>query len=778
MNKTKIAKIAWAICLLVAIVLSFKSLREPDLWWMYRTGEFMLETGAVTKTDPFSYTMAGTEWINVKWLFELLISLGKNLFGVEGVFVFQALVSLGILGLIYQSSNLIRQKLKAENTPKTPFIGLVLAALFLLYTIDYRLIGRPEMTSHLLTTAYLFLFWKHHIQPSSKAIFALIPLQLLWSNMHEAFGIGMVLMVAYLGATFVEYFYLKNRKITVEFPKKLSLTVLAALAVIVINPRGYLLWLHPFNIFGQLGSNQYTTELFSISKIEYWLEIQAYLNFVFLAIAALFVLFTPFAYRKIKPQTSTSKLLNYLDNLIQNYGLGNLLLLLMLFYLSTTAYRNIPFFALAATPILAVALDFGFQKINYPKWIYPTTALLAFGFYISIITGKYHEWSGSKDQYGLQVLSSHNPVGAANFIQKNNIQGKCFADYLTSSYLLWALQPNFKTYIDLRDLDIFPPSFFQDFTETSAIPARFEAKDDSLNFDYVVLFRPQFQFLQQHLLGSTNYDLVYIDPVAAVYVKNTDAHFDIITKYGFAKNGAKDIFSALEVVPSSAAAYWLSKIFNPLYQPTDYSKTNQDALAGAYFNTLGSTDLALARAAKAIQNPAAPWQGYGLEGDCYTILASSPSAAPSMRSTYQTKASTAYQNALRLQADYIPAKIGLAGLFMQQGNFTAAISSLFEIQELAPNNITVISYLALCYKNLAYQNNQDQSTTQMWLDWNLKLQYLSPDNPMTLLDIGLAYCLLNDCAKAKPYLDKIKNIEGLPTEEMKTIKKCLANCSL
>ena len=77
-------KVAWALCLLTGIVLSLKAIREPDLWWMYRTGEWMLEQGQVTRQDTFSYTFEGVEWINVKWLFEILISLAKNAFGVEG----------------------------------------------------------------------------------------------------------------------------------------------------------------------------------------------------------------------------------------------------------------------------------------------------------------------------------------------------------------------------------------------------------------------------------------------------------------------------------------------------------------------------------------------------------------------------------------------------------------------------------------------------------------------------------------------------------------------
>ena len=65
-SKLTLGKIAWVFCILAGIALSLKAIREPDLWWMYRTGEWMLENGQVTKTDPFSYTFAGVYWINVK----------------------------------------------------------------------------------------------------------------------------------------------------------------------------------------------------------------------------------------------------------------------------------------------------------------------------------------------------------------------------------------------------------------------------------------------------------------------------------------------------------------------------------------------------------------------------------------------------------------------------------------------------------------------------------------------------------------------------------------
>ena len=407
MNKQQtLARIAWGICILIGIVLSFKALREPDLWWMYRTGEWMLENGTVTKTDPFSYTFEGVEWINVKWLFEVLIAMGKNWFGIEFIFVFQALVTVLLLTFLYKSANLIRRyTAKESDAPNAPFAGLIIAALLMLYTIDYRLIGRPEMTSHVLTAIYLFLFWKYYYEPS-KLIFALIPLQIFWTNMHEAFGIGMILMLAYLGASWVHYFYTKSKETALEAPKWLSMAVGGAIAGIIINPRGFQMLLHPFEIFGQLESNQYTTELASIWKAGYWEEQQAYLNFFFLIAALLWVVITPFIHRqtipsqpkavpakgkkKVQTQMPPTPPLHWFDVNIKRYGMGNGLLFFMLFYLSTTAYRNIPFFVLAATPLLAVGIDYALKRFQKTAWLYPVLIGTGMAFYGIIITGKYH----------------------------------------------------------------------------------------------------------------------------------------------------------------------------------------------------------------------------------------------------------------------------------------------------------------------------------------------------------------------------------------------------
>lgn len=806
MNNKLLIRIAWIFCLLTAVVLCLKSLREPDLWWMYRTGEWMVENGQVTKQDPFSYTFLGTEWINVKWLFEVIISMGKALAGPEFIFVFQAMVALYILKNLNKTANLIRvQVQEPQNDAKSyPFAGLILAALLALWAMDFRMIGRPEMTSHLMVSLYVLIFLRHHYQPNAK-IYALIPLQLIWTNMHEAFGIGMVLMVAYLAASWAQYIYQTKfqAKVKANMPKATNIAILGALAIVVVNPRGTEMWMHPFNIFGQLQDNKYTTELFSFWTPEYW-QPEAYLNLGFAFLTAVFILLSPFLFRKtvehknvietVVPDTSKKKKkkgtttthtkvslqkepLNWLGNISQYFSWGYLLIYSMLFYLSLTAYRNIPFFIIVSAPILAIAFQQLFNKIKKQQLVYLSLVILSVGSYLLVITGKYHELSNSRDQYGLQILASHNPTGAAQFLQKNKIKGRCFADYLSSAYLLWALQPDFKTYIDLRDLDIFSAEFFQEFTNMVYMPERFTAKDDSLNFDYVVLYRPQFQSLHKHLTYSDQYDLVFVDPVAAIYLKKSPKNQKFISQYGLKQNDYKDVFHRLEVISAYRPMYWLSKICNPLYSPTDYSEVDHARIAGDFYLSIEQYHLALQYAQEASSNEIDDWAGYELKGNIYATLAFSPITTDSLRQGNIQQAFVAYQAAIQLNPTSVNAYIGKAVLFMQQNDFGSAQIILEQAQKFNNDHLEVNRYLAICNRFLANKYNNDPIYVGKWRTHAEKLNQLNPNNPMIMLDLALAYCVSNNCEKARPYLDKVLNIPGLPQEDIQVAQQCAQGCN-
>ena len=78
-------KLLWYFVLFLGVMLCIRELREPDLWWQLRTGEWMLENKTVTFKDVFSYTNAGVDWINVKWGYEIIIAWISKFLGPEGV---------------------------------------------------------------------------------------------------------------------------------------------------------------------------------------------------------------------------------------------------------------------------------------------------------------------------------------------------------------------------------------------------------------------------------------------------------------------------------------------------------------------------------------------------------------------------------------------------------------------------------------------------------------------------------------------------------------------
>lgn len=775
MTAIRLARLLQFFLFWIAILLSFKSLREPDLWWMYRTGEWMLGNG-VTFSDPFSYTMQGVDWFNVKWLYEIIMVVFAKIGGPEFLFVLQAGISVALLALLGRGSRqLQRQFLREENDyPSAAWLVTGFAALLV---VDFRMIARPEAVSQLMTVAFAALLYQHRQQPSRR-IFWLVALQALWANLHEAYGTGMVLLSGYLVASWLEYALRRKwlKEAEVPMPTQLSLAIGLSLFAVALHPRTYQMWLHPFNIFGQLQDNKFTTELASVTSFQYW-QWEAYANFIFIGIAALFIALSPLLFER-----KEGKMRHFIGVWLRQWGLGYLAWWAMLVVLSLTAYRNIPFAILASAPIVATAFQHISQKIlsRIPVILrlrYFLVLMVLIAGYFFIATEKFYQWKGSHDRYGLQVLSGHNPVGAADFVANNGLAGKrCFSDYLTSSYLLWKLQPDFKTFIDLRDLDIYSNEFFYDFAAMTQIPPVFEQKDSAYQFDYIVLFRPMFAGLHRHLIASNTYEMVFLDPVAAVYVKRKPEFQALIEQYGYQHKGRKDILTPLPACSASGLSFALSKIVNPFYQPETYADLDYNLIRGSFYQSIGELEMAMQYAEQSAKAGKEPWLGYEMVGNIYNTWAFAPGFPDSLRGDYINRAFRAYDAALAGNAQRVPALIGKALLWMQQRDFVKPIGFLKKALDIDAVNFDAHQYLAMCYKMQINSGQSSKFNIEQWIHYTEQMDRINPNNPTILLDLGLAYCQKNDCKTATAYFDRIKGVPGLPTEEVKTMERCREKC--
>ena len=568
-SQSILKKVALILLFLVGIVLSMKSIKEPDLWWQLRTGEWILENERVPKQDVFSFSYEGVEWINVKWGYEVLMAGTESIGGPAFIPVLQIIITILLLLLLLKSINLIGQNLISKDFSIST--GSIFILLMFLWIIDIRMTGRPEAVSHLFAAAYIYFFTRYRFSPSN-LIFIIIVLQILWTNLHEAYGMGMVLAVIFTFGLWLDYFFFNKNKIALSIPVKASIATFLLIISAAVNPRGVDMILHPFEIYSQLGENKFTTELFSFTSDQYW-DYRAYFAVLIFIIAAIVIFFN----------LNIKKGSNF--QFLRSFGAGYLLVFLSLIYLSFSAHRNIPFGLIAAVPIVAAGAD---KWLNTKTQYLPTATIFVtlFGiiFYIGVITNKYYEIFNPRDNFGLEVNVAKTPYNAAKFIEENNIKGRAFTDFLSSSYLLWHLQPHFNTYIDLRDLDIFPAVFFKNNFLLYQNPQQvFPLADSDMQFDYVELLNDQlFQQLHRYLLQSGEFTLVYGDILSSVYVKNTPTNKEVILKYG-----SGDVFQKLKPFPNHPLPKLLTLIFNPFYKFNDYENLDYNGFRTAYYNYLG-----------------------------------------------------------------------------------------------------------------------------------------------------------------------------------------------
>lgn len=545
-----------AIVILVSLVLCIRQLGEPDVWWQIRTGEFILENGYVPDTDVFSYTYAGDPWFNVKWGTEVIMALVTRWFGPESLMLMHWMVLLGIIFLIFKSYQQLRSLLKVKEGP--PGVGLFIGLLFFLLAMAYRINARPEMMSHLMTAVYLFLFLHFYNKPGNQ-IFLLIPLQLTWANLHEAFGVGPVLILIFIASLWYRHWFV-GKKILYSVKQIRLATVAGVLAIIsvAIHPMGTAMWLQPFDIFGQLGDNKFTTELWSFKQSEFW-NLAAYVSLSII----LFI-----AYRLLRKEGGKYRW--------QSIPLFYLLILLAFIYLAASANRNLPFVLIAITPILALEIELWLGNSKPLKIAYFTAGIL---FYFFVASGRFYTNFYPVEKYGLQVDIQSTPVGAAEFIQQNSLSGNAYVDYFSSSYFLWALQPEYKSYLDLRDLDVFESQFITNnllnytrpTTPTKSGLPLFRFMEDLDHFTYVVMENnDKFINFHRYMNGLEDYVLAYADPLTSVYVKINDQNAKIIDRYR--KLRVEEVFKPYSILEPSVFSQTLTKVLAPWHEvlPANY----------------------------------------------------------------------------------------------------------------------------------------------------------------------------------------------------------------
>jgi hypothetical protein len=155
---------------------------DPDTMWQITVGQWILDHRAMPETDVYSFTMRGQPWMSTQWLAQVLYAKTYAVTGWSGPVVMAA-------GAIAATFALLAKFLSRRLSDST---ALVFVAAALALTVPH-LLARPHvpaMPVMVMWVGGLIAAADRRGAPS----FGLLPLMVLWANLHGGFVLGLVLI--------------------------------------------------------------------------------------------------------------------------------------------------------------------------------------------------------------------------------------------------------------------------------------------------------------------------------------------------------------------------------------------------------------------------------------------------------------------------------------------------------------------------------------------------------------------------------------------------------
>ncbi|HKS20142.1 MAG TPA: hypothetical protein VJS63_13135 [Bradyrhizobium sp.] len=164
------------------LVAGNRLLIDPDTMWQITVGQWIIDNRAVPTVDVYSFTMRGQPWISTQWLAQVMYAKVFALAGWSGPVVLAASAISATLALL---TKFLSRRLSDSTT-----LVFVTAALAL--TLPH-LLARPHVLALPVMVAWvggLIAAADRRAAPS----LSLLPLMVLWANLHGGFVFGLVLI--------------------------------------------------------------------------------------------------------------------------------------------------------------------------------------------------------------------------------------------------------------------------------------------------------------------------------------------------------------------------------------------------------------------------------------------------------------------------------------------------------------------------------------------------------------------------------------------------------
>ncbi len=158
-------------------------LLDTDTALHIATGQIILSTGSVPTTDPFSFSKPGEPWRALEWGSEALFAWLFNTTGFKGITLLAGVIIALLITLLLKYA-----VWKGAN-------GMIALVVTLIATtaISIHFFVRPHLFTLLFLAIAIWLV-ENNRRNGGRLVWLLIPLTVLWTNLHPGFVIFFILL--------------------------------------------------------------------------------------------------------------------------------------------------------------------------------------------------------------------------------------------------------------------------------------------------------------------------------------------------------------------------------------------------------------------------------------------------------------------------------------------------------------------------------------------------------------------------------------------------------
>src|SRR3989344_2985603 len=458
-------------------------------------GEIITQTGQVPKTNLFSYTYPDFPFINTHHLSEVIFFIIFSAFGSTTLLVVMTILMLiAYMLLVYGAKRFTKN------------VALISAASIIYLPILFeRTDLRPEIFSFLLTAIFVVLLFRYR-EKFTPFIFALIPLEILWTNLHIYFPIGLIL----IGLFFLDAI-VKNQKNILSKPVLVLLLVLTGTSIgTLINPNGLSGALYPLHVFDNYGyAIEENQNIFFLQSLGFQKPSFPY-----------FIIAVPLLWFSLFLTLRKSRLIDWL-------------LAVIFTVLALSAVRNFPLFVFATFIPFVYSASLLYEKLSKTRMIANKRfKILAVILVMGILLLQIKGIVAKKGIGAKEVAGAKN---AASFFEQNHLRGPILNNFDIGGYLIYRFYPKERVFVDGRP-EGYPKEFFQNtYIPMQQDEAVFAKQDEKYHFNTIFFSHtdqtPWAAAFLKSIVNNSHWRVVYLDDTAVILVKNTEENKAIINRF-------------------------------------------------------------------------------------------------------------------------------------------------------------------------------------------------------------------------------------------------------